>query len=305
MQLGAGFLFHSFGHGVDARLDVVEFGLGRNQWNHDFRFNRFSGGFLDLRCGLEDRARLHLGDFRIGNCQTATAEAEHRIELVQLARTVRQLARVFAHGLGDFRDLGFSVRQEFVQRRVQQADRYRHALHDLEQADEILALHRQDLRQCRAAALLVVRQDHFAHGADAIFVEEHVFGAAKADAFGAELHGDGRIGRCIGVGAHLEAAHAIGPAHQRVEFTRQFRLAHRHLAVKHLPRGTVDGDYVALAQHLAAGGQRTRRVIHAHRARAGDARLAHAARDHRRMRGHAAARRQNAFGCVHAVNVFR
>ena len=45
-------------------------------------------------------------------------------------------------------------------------------------------------------------------------------------------------------------------------------------------------------------------VVDAQRARAGDAGLAHAARDHRRVRGHAAARRQDAFGGVHAVNVF-
>ncbi len=36
------------------------------------------GGF---DCGFEDRARLHLGDFRIGDGDAAAAEAEHRIEL--------------------------------------------------------------------------------------------------------------------------------------------------------------------------------------------------------------------------------
>ena len=41
------------------------------------------------------------------------------------------------------------------------------------------------------------------------------------------------------------------------------------------------------------------------RAGAGDAGLAHAARDDGRMRGHAAARGQDAFGGMHAVDVFR
>ena len=45
-------------------------------------------------------------------------------------------------------------------------------------------------------------------------------------------------------------------------------------------------------------------VVDAQRARARDAGLAHAARDHRRVRGHAAARGQNALGRVHAVDVF-
>jgi hypothetical protein len=42
-------------------------------------------------------------------------------------------------------------------------------------------------RQRGAAAGLVFGQDHLAHGADALGVEEHVLGAAEADALGAEL----------------------------------------------------------------------------------------------------------------------
>jgi hypothetical protein len=52
---------------------------------------------------------------------------------------------------------------------------------------EIAALHRQQLVQRGAAALLVVGQDHLAHAMMRSRVEEHVLGAAKADAFGAEL----------------------------------------------------------------------------------------------------------------------
>ena len=48
---------------------------------------------------------------------------------------------------------------------------------------------------------------------------------------------------------------------------------------------------------------RLRRVVDPQRAGAGDAGLAHAARDHGGVRGHAAARRQDALGGVHAVNV--
>ena len=44
-------------------------------------------------------------------------------------------------------------------------------------------------------------------------------------------------------------------------------------------------------------------VVDADRAGAGDAGLAHAARDHRRVRGHAAARRDDALGGMHAVDV--
>jgi hypothetical protein len=57
--------------------------------------------------------------------------------------------------------------------------------HDLEQLDEVRALHRQSL----ASALRRWsrnRHDHLAHGGYAVAVEEHVLGAAQADAFGAE-----------------------------------------------------------------------------------------------------------------------
>ena len=54
---------------------------------------------------------------------------------------------------------------------------------------------------------------------------------------------------------------------------------------------------------LPAGRQRLRVVIHRDAAGAGDAGPAHAARHHRRVAGHAAARGQDAAGGVHAVDV--
>ena len=110
------------------------------------------------------------------------------------------------------------MRQELVQRRIEQPDRHRQALHDLEQLDEIRALHRQQLRQRGATRLLVLGEDHLAHGADARFLEEHVLGAAKPDALRAELDRGARVLRRIGIDAHADLADGIGPAHQRAEF---------------------------------------------------------------------------------------
>ena len=94
-----------FRHGVDALLDEIEFGLAGDERHHDFRHDRRAGRAAGLDRGLEDGARLHLRDFRIGDRQPAAAEAEHRIELVQLARAVGELFRIGAHGLRDFGDL--------------------------------------------------------------------------------------------------------------------------------------------------------------------------------------------------------
>ena len=206
---------------------------------------------------------------------------------------------------GDFGDFLLAVRQEFVQRRIEQADGDRPPAHDLEQLDEIAALHRQQLGERRAARLLVVGEDHLAHRLDAVLVEEHVLGAAEPDAFGAEAHGGLGVGRRVGIGAHAELAHLVGPADQRGKFAGELRLDHVDLAGEHLAGRAVDGDEVALFERLAAGGHGLRGVIDAQRAGAGDAGLAHAARNHGGVRGHAAAGGEDAFGGVHAVDVLR
>ena len=114
-------------HRVDARLDQIELGLGGDQRHHHFRHDRLAGALAGLDRGLEDGARLHLGDLRIGDREAAAAEAEHRVELVQLARAVGELLRIGAHGRRDLGDLLLGVRQEFVQRRIEQADGHRQA----------------------------------------------------------------------------------------------------------------------------------------------------------------------------------
>ncbi len=89
--------------------------------------------------------------------------------------------------------------------------------HDLEQLLEIGTLHRQDLGERRASAGSVFGEDHLAHGEDTLGVEEHVLGATKPDAFGAEFARLACIARGVGVGAHAQPPLGVGPAHQRGE----------------------------------------------------------------------------------------
>ena len=191
-----------------------------------------------------------------------------------------------------------------MQRRIEQPDRHRQALHDLEQLDKIRALHRQQLGECGAARFLVIGKDHLAHRANAILVEEHVLGTAKPDALGAELECDARIVRRVRVGAHTELARRVGPAHQRCELAGERRLTHRHAACKYLPGRAVDGDDVAGLERPSGDAHGARCIVDPQRASAGNARLAHAARHHGRMRGHAPARGENPLGRVHAVDIF-
>ena len=80
------------------------------------------------------------------------------------------------------------------------------AVHRLEHAVEVLALQRQQLVQRLAAIGFVVGENHPLHDRDAPLAEEHVLGAAQADAAGAERVGELRLIRQIGVGAHAHAA---------------------------------------------------------------------------------------------------
>jgi hypothetical protein len=62
------------------------------------------------------------------------------------------------------------------------------------------------------ARRLVVGEDHLAHREDAVALEEHVLGAAQADALGAEVASALRVGGRVGVGAHAQRAELVGPA---------------------------------------------------------------------------------------------
>ena len=105
------------------------------------------------------------------------------------------------------------MRQELVQRRVERTDGHRALAHGAEDAHEVLALHGQQLGERLFATLDVFGQDHLAHGDDAFAAEEHVLGAAEADALRTEGDGIGRLVGLIGVGAHEQLAPLVGPLH--------------------------------------------------------------------------------------------
>jgi hypothetical protein len=75
----------------------------------------------------------------------------------------------------------FFVGHELMQRRVDQADDDRVAVHGLEQAGEVGALVGQQLIQGLGALFGGLSQDHALHDRQALLLEEHVLGAAQAD----------------------------------------------------------------------------------------------------------------------------
>src|SRR5579863_5989951 len=177
---------------------------------------------LDCNRSLNDGASLHLGNLRERDAETAATKAKHRILLVQLFNASQQRAQLLELGrlglggldAGDLDQQVFSLGQELVQRRIEQANGDRQRLHRLEETDEIGALHGQQFLECGAAIFLVVGQNHGAHVLNAVFGKEHVLGAAKADALGAEQARVFGVARDVGVGANTKAANRIDPAHE-------------------------------------------------------------------------------------------
>ncbi len=207
-----------------------------------------------------------------------------------------------------------------MQGRVEQPDGHRQIVHRLEDAEEVGALVREQLGQGGLAAGHVVGEDHLADRHDALGfgAEEHVLGAAQADALGAEVARHGGVVGGVGVGADAHGAELVGPAHDLLvalvqvgrggielaaEDLDDLRRLHVHRVEVDFAVEPVDGDGVPLLEHPVADGHRARVVVDAQLAGTGDAGHAHAAGDHRRVAGHATAGGQDALGHGHAADV--
>jgi hypothetical protein len=265
-------------HAADERALLCELALVRHQRHHDL--GQHAHAFLgNACCGLEDRARLHLGDLGIRDAEPDAAVAEHGIRLTVLLHQARHVRHRDAGASGELGHLLAGSRQELVQRRVQQSHRHGVAVHGPEDALEVPALHGQQLAQRGATRVRLRCEDHLAHRLDVVALEEHVFGAAQADAFGAELARPLCVRRSVRVRAHPQHAQLVGPLHQLVKLGAELRLDGRDLPQQDAARRAVHRDPVTLADHQAIAGAAAGLVVNAEGARSHHAALAHAARD--------------------------
>ena len=116
--------------------------------------------------------------------------AKHRIKFMQRINFLDDLFNGHAHIFGHFFLLGKLVRDEFMQWRVEQADRDRQPLHRFKNSEEIFFLHRQKFFQGFFPSGNIIGQDHFADSLDPVPFKEHMLGPAEADPFGAEIAGN-------------------------------------------------------------------------------------------------------------------
>ena len=147
-------------------------------------------------------------------------------------------------------------------------------------------------------------QDHAAHHGQAVLAQEHVLGAAQADALGPELAGVGRVVTGVGVGPHGQVALAdvVGP--------RRARSRRRPAA---WPRSAAPGPTTTMPappsretqspSHSVTPPGAHRAVAQAQHLGADDGRLAPAPGHHGGVADQAAPGGEDALGGQHAVHV--
>ena len=108
--------------------------------------------------------------------------AQHRVELVQLVHALGNFVGANAGLIGQRRLLRVVVRQEFMQRRIEEPNGGRQPLEFGEHAQEVLTLVREKFIERSLSIFGFVGQDHLAHGIDTIAFKKHVLGSAQPDA---------------------------------------------------------------------------------------------------------------------------
>ena len=305
LELEAGFLDDFVRRLHDDILDELHFLCFARQRDHDLG-NDVPVGVLLLdvdRC-LDDRLGLHDGDLGIGNGQTAAAVTHHRVELVQVGDDLLDLRDRLALCLRKRLDVRLVGGNELMERRIEETNGDGIAAERLEQALEIRLLHRLDLGERSLALFDRIRADHFTERADPCGIEEHVLGAAKADALRAECGSLLCVLGRIRVRSHAERLILVRKLHDPAEVTGIGIGGNGgDQAVIDVARGAVQGERVALFEHFARKGELLVLLVHLDVAAAGDAAGTHAARNDRRVRSLSAAHRQNALRELHALDI--
>ena len=128
------------GDALDQLAHQLELALVVDERDHDLEVGHLARALAHGLGRAHDRPHLHLVDLGIEDPQPHAARAEHRVDLLQRPRAVALRALGQVVGIG----------QELVQRRVEQADGDRQALHRLEDPLEVALLQRQRARRARS-----------------------------------------------------------------------------------------------------------------------------------------------------------
>ena len=207
---------------------------------------------LDVQGGLDDGAGLHGGDLRIGDRQTAAAVTHHGVELVQAGDDGLDLRHALAHVLGQQLDVGLLGGHELVQRGIQETDgdragppwprrcpRSRPAAWAPAWPEPSRAAPRCRSRSSRRMAGMRSASKNMCS------VRHRPMPSAP------NFAGLGGVVGGVRVGADLQAAVLVGPAHDPAELAADGGVHRGDGAVVDLAGGAVHGQPVALVEGLA------------------------------------------------------
>ena len=196
------------------------------------------------------------------------------------------------------------VGEELVERRIQQTDHDREAVHDPEESFEIAALEGEESIEGVLALYAVPGHDHLPHDRESILLEEHVLRAAKADPLCPQVAGPARIVGVIRVRPHLEGAELVRPTQQLAEpGVLEVRYDGRKRAKVDFSAHAIDGDLSALADREIPDPRLAVDQVDLESLHPDDSRLAELARDQRRVAGPSPPAGDDPLRREHTVNV--
>ena len=149
--------------------------------------------------------------------QTDAAVTHHRVLLVERLAALLDLLDAHAQFTGDLRLLLLRLGDELVERRIEQAEDHRLAVHDAQRALDRSLDVRLEVGQGGLALLVGIAEDHLAQLGQrrlGILAVEHVLDTEQADALRSELEGLGGILGRVGVGADTQAAELVHHVHE-------------------------------------------------------------------------------------------
>ena len=213
----------------------LDFGGGDDhERDFDFGFRMFA--FLnEFGGGVQNGLDLNLGDFGVGDGHTDRAVTEHRVLFLFQAAVVRE---------------------ELVERRVEQTNGHAIAVHDGHGVFEVFLGEVVDGVEGFLGFGLVIAEENFLNVRQTV-AEEHVLGAEEADAAGAFVEGGFGFGG-FGVGADVEGLDFLAPVENRLSgFFELGRNGHGDFAEVNFAGRAADGDIITAFNRIAVAAEGT------------------------------------------------
>ena len=158
---------------------------------------------LNLDCCTDHSLGLHLGNFRISNCQTASSVSHHRVEFMQAVDHGLDFMNTLILRLRKLLNIRFLGRNELMKRRIQKTDGYRISFECFIKLPEVSLLIRKNLFECSFSFFYSIGTDHFTECCNTIFLKEHMLRTAKSDSLCPKLSCSSGIMGSISVGTNL------------------------------------------------------------------------------------------------------